>query len=116
MPGSRKRREMTELTNLMARFDALVNNCSTEMRYLNDCFLDAGSASDRCKDQRLALSKCQSKMKMDLATINAACGSEHHKYTSCMHTNLGNQVDKCTVPLGQFVDCAEVNKFGLIVS
>ena len=120
-PGRPRRagtRLIMNILNLSARFDALVYNCSLEMCNMNECFLKFGSESENCKDLRASFGKCQSKMNVDLGTINAVCGSQYENYTRCMHINSNSDMERCSQPLREFVACAEVSKqtFSMIIA
>ena len=99
---------MEEMFSLLSRFDSMVENCSTEMQSLNDCYLDSGSASVACSDAKQAYIKCEIRMKADLAAVNQACGSQHAEYTSCMSSSAVNGIEQCNCALRDFVTCAEV--------
>jgi hypothetical protein len=99
---------------LLSRFDSMVENCSTEMRSLNECFLEFGSSSSACSAAKQDYIKCETRMKSDLALVNKACASQHAEYTSCMNSSVRTNIDQCNRALRNFVTCAEVLFYSLV--
>ncbi len=100
--------KMEKMSNLLSRFDSMVENCSTEMRNLNECYLNSDSSSSACSNAQQNYIACETRMKSDLAAVNKACGSQHAEYTSCMSNGVEIDFEKCNLALQSFVTCSEV--------